>query len=356
MARPVSKSKRSLMQRLEQGVVLCAEGYVFELERRGYVKSGPYVPEVVLDFPEAVLELHREYARAGSDVMLALTYYAHRDKMKVVNRARDVEQLNRQAVRLAKQVADETGTLLAGNICNTWVYDHKDPVRSGRLVRRMYEEQVGWAVEEGAEFIVAETLDWFAEASIALEVIQSFNLPAVITFISLDDKTSDGYPFDVACKMMSDRGAAVVGLNCGRGPKTLLPLLSKVIRAVNGQSCVAALPVPYRTTAKSPSFITLRYPGCTHGFPTELEPFQLTRYEMAEFAAEARDLGVRYIGVCCGGAPHHVRAMAEGLGRTVEASSYSPALEQHSIMGSTRFARAKDRSRYRAQRKVMRGE
>jgi len=101
------------------GVVLCREGYVFELERREYVISGPYVPEVVLDFSEAVLELHREYARAGSDVVLALTPYAHRDKLKVVDRERDVEQLNRQAVRLAKQVADETGTLVAGKICNT---------------------------------------------------------------------------------------------------------------------------------------------------------------------------------------------------------------------------------------------
>src|SRR6202047_1457520 len=122
--------KKSLQDRLRDGVVLCGEGYVFELERRGYVKSGPYVPEVVIDFPVAVQELHREFVRAGSDVVLALTYYAHRDKMKVVNREREVEALNRQAVKLAKEVADETGALLAGNICNTWVYDPKDAKRS----------------------------------------------------------------------------------------------------------------------------------------------------------------------------------------------------------------------------------
>ncbi len=49
----------SLLDRLKNGIVLGAEGYVFELERRGYIKAGPYVPEVVLDFPEAVKELHR---------------------------------------------------------------------------------------------------------------------------------------------------------------------------------------------------------------------------------------------------------------------------------------------------------
>ena len=54
---------------------------------------------------------------------------------------------------------------------------------------------------------------------------------------------------------------------------------------------------------------------------------------MAEFATAARDLGVGYIGICCGGAPHHVRAMAEALGRTVPASQYSPDLSLHPILG-----------------------
>jgi betaine-homocysteine S-methyltransferase len=57
---------RGLSERLAEGFVLGAEGYVFELERRGYIKAGPYVPEVVLDFPDAVLELHREFLRAGA--------------------------------------------------------------------------------------------------------------------------------------------------------------------------------------------------------------------------------------------------------------------------------------------------
>ena len=58
---------QGIEQRLAQGAVLGAEGYVFERERRGYIKAGPYVPEVVLDFPGAVRELHREFLRAGAD-------------------------------------------------------------------------------------------------------------------------------------------------------------------------------------------------------------------------------------------------------------------------------------------------
>ena len=68
------RSNAGIMERLRAGTVLGAEGYVFELERRGYIKAGPYVPEVVLDFPGAVRELHREFLRAGADVII--TYAA----------------------------------------------------------------------------------------------------------------------------------------------------------------------------------------------------------------------------------------------------------------------------------------
>jgi len=70
--------KIGIVERLKSGVVLGAEGYLFELERRGFVKAGPFAPEAVLDFPDAVKELHLEFLRAGAEVMVAFTYYAHR--------------------------------------------------------------------------------------------------------------------------------------------------------------------------------------------------------------------------------------------------------------------------------------
>src|SRR5438132_3168487 len=107
---------RSLDKRLEQDVVLVAEGYLFELERRGYLKSGPYVPEAVIDHPEAVRELHREFLRAGSDVMVAFTYYGHREKLRMIGREDDLEPLNRQALRIARALAADGDALVAGNI------------------------------------------------------------------------------------------------------------------------------------------------------------------------------------------------------------------------------------------------
>jgi betaine-homocysteine S-methyltransferase len=324
-------SKIGLLERLEKGVVLGAEGYVFELERRGYIKAGPFVPEVVVDFPEAVLELHREFLRAGAEVMVALTYYGDREKLKTIGREGDLELLNRQAVRLARQAAAEGNALVAGNICNTWVYDHNNKTETEAKVRKIYEEQVQWAVDEGIDFVIAETLDYFGEGMIALEVIKKYNLPAMITFGSTQDTLRDGYSHLEACKILAREGAEVVGLNCSRGPKTMLPLLRDIRQAVDVY--VAAQPVPYRTSDAQPTFQTLREEDHARAFPIALEPFLHTRFEMADFAANALELGVNYIGICCGGAPHHVRAMAEALGRTPPAGKYSPALDLHPMIG-----------------------
>src|SRR5688572_17541334 len=148
-----------LLERLEAGPVICAEGYLFELERRGYLQAGAYVPEVVLDHPEMVRQLHREFVHAGSDVVEAFTYYGHREKLKVIGKEDVLEPLNRQALAIAKEVADESGALLAGNLSNTNIYE-PDDAQSHALVRRAFEEQVGWALDADVDFIIAETISW----------------------------------------------------------------------------------------------------------------------------------------------------------------------------------------------------
>ena len=323
--------KTVFLERLASGVMLGAEGYLFELERRGYLKAGPFVPEVVLDYPEAVLELHKEFLLAGAEVMVALTYYGNREKLRTIGREGDLEALNRQAVRLARQAAAGSDVLVAGNICNTWVYDPQDKAETSQKVRQIYDEQIGWAVDEGVDFIIAETLDYFGEGLLALETIKKYNLPAMITFGSAQDTLRDGYSYVQACKILEQEGADVVGLNCSRGPATMLPVIREIRQAVSGY--IAAQPVPYRTTEQQFAFQALKEPGKERAFPIALEPFTHTRFEMAGFAVEAQEIGVNYIGICCGAAPHHVRAMAEALGRKPPASRYSADLSLHPMIG-----------------------
>ena len=326
-----------LLERLEAGPVICAEGYLFELERAGYVTAGPYVPEAVLEHPDAVIRLHRDFLRAGSDVMLAFTYYAHREKLRLIGRADELERMNRTAIRLARVVAQEGGALVAGNVCNSNIFVDGDP-ESARTVRAMFDEQVGWAVDEGVDFIVAETIAQVGEALLALEAIKRAGLPAVINLaIFRDPHTREGLSPAEDARRLEDAGADVVGLNCVRGPASMLPLLGPIREAV---SChVSALPVAYRTSADEPSFLSLSDPGCGclpegRPFPTALDPFTCNRYEIAEFARDARALGVGYLGVCCGASPHHIRNMAEALGRRPPASAYSPDMARHAYFGT----------------------
>ena len=326
-----------LLERLAEGPVICAEGYLFELERRGYLTAGPYVPEAVLDHPDAVARLHRDFLRAGSDVMLAFTYYAHREKLRLIGKEGALEEMNRTALRLAREAAEEGGALVAGNVSNSNIFVDGDP-ESARTVRAMFDEQVGWAVDEGVDFIVAETIAQVGEALLALEAIKRAGLPAVINLaIFRDPHTREGLSPAEAARRLEDAGADVVGLNCVRGPASMLPLLGPVREAV---SChVSALPVAYRTSADEPSFLSLSDPGCAclpegRPFPTALDPFTCNRYEIAEFARDARALGVGYLGVCCGASPHHIRSMAEALGRRPPASAYSPDMARHAYFGT----------------------
>jgi betaine-homocysteine S-methyltransferase len=326
-----------LLERLEAGPVICAEGYLFECERRGYLQAGAFVPTVVLDHPEVVSALHREFAHAGSDVIEAFTYYGHREKLRLIGKEDLLEPLNRNALELAREVARETGTLLAGNIANTNVYSPEDAARE--QVRAMYEEQIGWAVEGGADFLIAETISWLGEAEIALEVMRATGLPTVVTLAVHSTGTMrEGTSPEEACARLEQAGADVVGLNCSRGPATMLPVLEKVRAAVSGH--VAALPVPYRTDAEHATMQSLREAGSEERvFPTALDPFVCTRYEIADFGARALELDVRYLGVCCGAGPHHIRSLAEAVGRTPEASRYSPDMSKHAYFGTDQSLR-----------------
>ena len=325
-----------LRERLGQGPVLCAEGYLFELERRGYLQAGAFVPEVVLEHPEVVAGLHREFVHAGSDVVEAFTYYAHREKLRLIGAEDRLEPLNREALAIAGAVARETGTLHAGNVCNTNLF--RDDAASRRTVRDMLEEQVGWAAEAGVDFVIAETFQFASEALLATEVIRGAGLEAVVTLaIHRQPETREGWAPEEACRRIADAGAAVVGLNCIRGPKTMLPLLKAIRAAVD--TPVAALPVPYRTHGAEPTFQSLTDPAATdlgggRPFPVALDPFTCNRYDVAAFARDALAIGVEYLGLCCGAAPHHVRAMAEAMGRRPPASRYSADMSKHAYLGS----------------------
>jgi len=331
---------KNLISRLNEGPVLCAEGYLFAMERRGYLQAGAFVPEVVLEHPEVVSQLHREFIRAGSDVVQAFTYYGHREKLRIIGKEHLLESLQKNALKIAKDARNEfkdLDLLVCGDVANTNIYDPNDK-KTNIECQKMFEEQVAWAKEAGVDFIVAETITWLEEAKIALKAIKDVGLIAVsIHTNKKGDNTRDGYTSEDACKILEDNGADVVGLNCFRGPKMTMKLLNKIRAKV---SChVAGLPVPYRTTEKEPGFLNQTDPGCDcipggNAFPVALDNLYCNRFELAEFAKECATKKINFIGICCGASPHHVREMAVALGRKPISYKYYPDMSKHYVHGS----------------------
>ena len=336
--------KRDLTTRLNEDGIVCAEGYLFEMERRGYLTAGEFVPEVALEHPEALKTLHKDFQHAGSDVIEAFTYNAHREKMRIIDKEDLLEPLNRAALRIAKEVAEEVESgqepnLVAGNISNSNIWNPGDK-NIQKQVRDMFEEMVAWSAEEGVDFIIGETFYFAEEAFTALEVIKRAGLPAVMTISPMGENIMrDNWDIVDTCKELEQRGADVVGMNCFRGPTTMMPYLKDIRKTVRCH--VAALPVPYRTTPEQPTFFNLDdSSGCTvhspheRTFPTALDPLYCNRYEIRDFAEQAWKMDIRYIGVCCGAAPMHIREVAEAMGRTPKASRYSENMKKHFMYGS----------------------
>ena len=299
---------------------------------------------VALEHPEALENLHKDFQHAGSDIDEAFTYNGHREKMRVIGKEELLEPLNRAALKIAKKVADnpEDGgepNLMAGNISNSNIWKEGDN-DSQNEVHRMFSEMVDWAVDEGADILIGETFYYAKEAYTALDIIQKAGLPSVITIAPMGvNSMMDGVSVLDTMKELEQRGADVVGMNCFRGPETMMPYLREARKILKCH--IGALPIPFRTSEEHPTFFNLPDDdSCTcpspHGrtFPTALDPLYCNRYEIREFAKEASKLGINYLGVCCGATPMLIREVAEAAGLTVPASKYREKMENHFMYGT----------------------
>ncbi len=298
---------KGILERLAEGPVLGDGGYLLELEKRGYVQAGPFTPEVVIEHPDALAQLHSEFLRAGADVLQTMTFNASDDKLATVGLAGKVDAINRSAVQIAGRIAADGGALVAGNLSLTWAYRPEDP-SSAQHVRGLFDRQLQHQLEAGPpDFWIGETFSYLGEALLFVERAKATNLPVMVT-MSFEQPVPRSYegatPAECAQRLAAS-GADVVGVNCLNGPEQTLPIAIEMRDAVEG--FVAAQPVAYRTTAERPDFTALP------SFPYELDPLQVSRHEMADFARKARAAGIDYIGSCCGAVHAHVRAMAKVL-------------------------------------------
>ncbi len=309
---------RSIAELMQSGPVLGDGGYLIELERRGYVDSGSgrekvgtgrgsgqFTPEVAIEHPEALRQLHREFLRAGSRVLQALTFFGTREKLGRAGYGEQTESINAAAVKLAREVAG-TSALVAGSVSRTQLIEREGP---GALpkARDHIAEQIRFLKAAGVDFLILETFFHLSEMQVALECATAAGLPAIATlsFRPLISQCSDGHDPAECARVMTGLGAVAVGANCEQEPSRMLPLL----RAMRGATHlpIAAQPAAFHTTESCHCFT--RQPA----FPDDLETIQVSRREFESFGAQARAEGLGFVGGCCGCNPAYIRALARGL-------------------------------------------
>jgi betaine-homocysteine S-methyltransferase len=306
---------KAIEELIKQRPVIGDGGYLIELERRGYVDSGSgreqvgtgrgsgqFTPEVAIEQPEALRELHREFLQAGSQVLQALTFFGTREKLGRAGYGTQVEEINFAAVKLAKEVAGDRA-LVAGSVSRTQLVE-REGADSLPKARDHIAEQIRLLKDAGVDFLILETFFHLAEMKVALQAAAESGLPAVATmsFRPLVTQCSDGHSPAECARVMADLGALAVGANCEQDPRRMLPLLREMRGAVN--VAIAAQPSAFRTTDECHSFTRLPQ------FPDDLETIQISRGEFADFGRIARSEGIRYVGGCCGCNAAYIRVLA----------------------------------------------
>lgn len=283
-----------------------------------YVTAGPWTPEATVENPEAVRQIHRDFARSGADVLQAFTFYASEDKLENRgNYAADsalgfgVGNVNQAACDIVREVADEFGCLVAGGICQCPAYLNGD---GKEAVQAQFRKQLDVFKANKVDFMIAEYFEHVEECLWAIETVKEYDMICAANLCCGHvDGDMHGVPIGECAVQMAQAGAEIIGLNCHFGPKETLGPMCEMKKALEAAGLMEGRhlmcqPLGYNTPdCKCQGFIDLPE------FPFALEPRICTRAEMRQYAREAFESGIHYVGGCCGFQPYHIRACAEEL-------------------------------------------
>src|SRR5215207_8005586 len=285
------------LERLERSPLLADGAMGSQLYARGI----PYdrcFDELNLTEPALVQRIHREYIRAGAELIETNTYGANRFKLAQYGLEDRVRDINFRAVKLAREAREECGeaVFLAGAIGPLGQSVAPLGTVTPEEARSAFREQADALLEAGADLIVLETFGDLHELREAIVAVQAAcDLPIVAQVSLADDGNllTGENPSDVA-RLLATFQVDVIGVNCGVGPQSTLDAVRQM-----------ALPLFAQTSAMPNA-----------GAPSRLEGRYLyfsTPEYFAEYARRFVDAGVRLIGGCCGTTPAHVAAMKRAL-------------------------------------------
>jgi len=246
--------------------------------------------------PEAVLEVHRSYVKAGSDIILSNTFGGNRRKLSRFGLGERAFDLVRRGAELAREAAGE-GVAVLGSTGPVGELLEPLGTLSRKEAAEVYAEQARALAEGGADAVLFETFSDLEELKVAIEAaLEAVDLPICCTMtFEPNGMTVMGVSverFVSEVEGMGEGRVALIGANCSIGPREMEPIAERLCK-------VARLPVMVKPNAGQPRLVEGR------------AVYDATPEEFAESARRWLEAGARVIGGCCGTTAEHVRAMAE---------------------------------------------
>ena len=287
----------TLLQRLSGKGVLVADGAPGTMLQAAGLPEGTAMESWNLTHPEKILDLHRAYLEAGSQIILTNSFGGSRFRLGKKGLQDKVREVNRAAAALAKEAAGQQA-FVAGSMGPTGELMKPLGTLSYVVALEAFTEQAEALAEGGVDAILVETMSDLNEAKAAIVGAQrAADLPVFCT-LSFDTQghTMMGVHPRRAIKDLWPLGLVAIGGNCGRA----LDDMEEVLRHMRAA-------VPEATLMAKPNA----------GLPRLVDGqavYDVTPEVMAEYALRYAELGAKIIGGCCGNTPAHIKAMAAALG------------------------------------------
>ena len=287
-------TKEEFHQLLKDGPMLLDGATGSNLQKAG-MPRGCCTEQWILDNPQALTDLQRQYAEAGSRVLYAPTFQAQPIALERENLADRTEEVNARLVQLTRSAAP--GCLVAGNLTTLATFtDSFDPENFDLLVEN-YSRQIRGLVDGGVDLLAAETLMYPLEAEAILTAAELEGVGTVMYSFTMqpDGALFSGMDASKVLSELEDAGAAAVGFNCVAADLFTAGLVSKLRRRLKG-------PILCKPNAGIPVI-----------GPDNLPHYPMEPEEFAGILADCRQMGASILGGCCGTDPHFIAALKRTL-------------------------------------------
>ena len=270
--------------------------------------------ELNLAQPDLVRQIHREYVKAGAEILETNTFGANRARLAAFGIAEKVAAINQAGVRLAREAAADSNAFVAGAVGPLGVRIEPLGPTSFTEAREIFREQAGALVAGGCDVLILETfgnLDELREAVRAVHEVSGGGVP-IVAQVTIDDfgHLPGGADTESFTREMDSWPVDAIGLNCSVGPKATLETIELMMQY--SSKPMSAMP--------------------NAGLPTRVEGrniYLCSPEYMAQYARRLLWAGVRIIGGCCGTTPEHIKLIRS------ETRSLQPAAKKLAVTVET---------------------